>query len=127
MFHELSMDWRAESVRQSNWLTVSLHPPGDVFSEAPDLADELWMVIESQVADLVILDMHKVVLLPSSLMGVLVRIHKRLALAGGTLHLCRLNDHCAEALRVCHLDRVLPVFADRDAAIRGSLEIEFPA
>jgi anti-anti-sigma factor len=127
MFHDLSMGWRAESNWHGNWLAVSLLPPGNAFVEAPALADELWAVMSSQHATLVILDMYHVDLLPSSLMGVLVRIHKRLAQTGGVLHLCCLNQHCGDALRICHLDRVLPVFADRDAAVRGAVEAEFPA
>lgn len=127
MFHEFSLGWRAESERHGNWHTLTRHPPGDVFSEAPNLADELWTVLKNHDVQLVALDMHPLALLPSSLMGVLVRIHKRLAQAGGVLHLCCLNDHCREALRVCHLDRVLPVFADREAAIRGGVEADFPA
>lgn len=127
MFHDLSIGWRAESNWHDNWLSVSLLPPGNAFIEAPALADELWALIWSQHAKLVILDMSHVALLPSSLMGVLVRIHKRLAQAGGVLHLCSLNQHCSDALRICHLDRVLPVFADRDAAAHGAVEAEFPA
>jgi anti-anti-sigma factor len=127
MLHDLPMGWRAESDRYGNWLAINLHPPGNAFIEVPNLADQLWAVITSQNGKLVILDMYHVGLLPSSLMGVLVRIHKRLAIAGGVLHLCCLNHHCREALHVCHLDRVLPVFTDRDAAARGAVEAEFPA
>jgi anti-anti-sigma factor len=126
MFHELSMGWRADIDWHGNWLAINLHPPGNAFVEAPTLADELWAGIRSQNATRIIFDMYHVHLLPSSLMGVMVRIHKRLAQAGGVLHLCCLNPHCREALHVCHLDRVLPVYADRDAAVRGGIEADFP-
>lgn len=116
MFHQLSQGWRLESAPQGRWQALRLHPPENAFVEVPSLADEIWAVIVRDGNYLIVLDMEYVWLMPSSLMGVLVRIHKRLALAGGTLHLCCLNMHCREALQVCHLDRVLPVYPDRESA-----------
>lgn len=122
MFHELTMGWRADSERHGDWLAVTLHPPSDSFVEAPRLADDLWGVVTSQGGNLIILDLRYLTLLPSSLMGVLVRLNKRVTMTGGAVHLCCLTSHCVEALKICHLDRVLPVYADREAATRGGIE-----
>ena len=89
------------------WLVVRLHPPGEVFSDAPGLADALWTEIEASAHRQVALEMQDVTFLPSSLMGVAVRLHKRLATHDGELRIVGMRPACRDAWHACRLDTIL--------------------
>jgi len=112
---DLPDGWRATLRPHDPWLEVRLHPGGGV---SWGIADGLWASIDGRGARQVVLDMGEINFFPSALMTELVRLHKRLAVAGGRLRLCCLQDHPHEALHMVRLDEVLPVFSTREEALQ---------
>lgn len=106
--------WRATFEPAGDWLCVRLHPPGGPGQW--QLADGLWNEVHRRGATQVVLEMDEIDFFPSALMSELVRLHKRIAMAGGRLRLSGLQEHPHEALHMLRLDEVLPSFADRAAA-----------
>jgi anti-anti-sigma factor len=114
---ELDFGWRATLDQQERWLCVQLHPESNNLSPGHGLIERLWKAIQNRGALSVVLEMDDVTFLPSSLMGELVRLHKRLATHNGRLRLSGLRHEWAEALHTCRLDRVLPTFDNRAEAL----------
>ena len=55
--------------------------------------------------------------LSSQTLGILVRIHKRVAMAGGELRLAELSGPVREAFRVTHLDQMLTIHSSAAEAM----------
>jgi anti-anti-sigma factor len=53
----------------------------------------------------------------SSVVALLAWLYLRIDMAGGTLSLCGLDPVLFDMLRICHLDRVVDVYATETAAI----------
>ncbi|QDU86744.1 STAS domain protein [Pirellulimonas nuda] len=117
---QLIPGWSVSFEQVGGWLCTRLHPAGS--PDAAGMIDPLWRQVDARcqgAAKQVVLEMNEVTFLSSSLMGELVRLHKRLAVAGGALHLAALRPECAEALHITRLDSVLPVFPGRDEAVHS--------
>lgn len=112
----LAHDWSATFHHEDQWCVVRLHPGPRAFGDVIGVAMPLWAELERRWATLVVVEMDEIEFLSSSLMGELVRLYKRIAGRDGALRLCGLRRECAEALRVCRLDEVLPAFANQHEA-----------
>lgn len=112
-----SSDVRVE--RGPGWLYVKLMPrDGDL----QVVADEIWALATRHFTYRIVLEMDEIAFLPSILMGQLVMLQKRLLQHGGSLRIAGLSAECSEALHLCRLDHVLPVFNNReDAVLRDSI------
>lgn len=113
----LANDWWGTFGSFEGWLVIRLHPPSEVFSEAPSLADALWNEITGTSYRRVAIEMNDIAFLPSSLMGVAVRLHKRLSMEGGELRVVGFRPACREAWHACRLDTMMPVFDDLAGAV----------
>jgi anti-anti-sigma factor len=118
--YDLVQNWRVTIDQAGDWRTVRLHQPQDGATVVYDLADAIWQKLGSPPPPRILLEMDDVHFLSSSVMGELVRLHKRMAVMGGLLHLCGLCPQCAEALHITRLDRVLPTFTSHDEALRST-------
>ncbi len=106
--------WRATFEPGGDWLYARLHPP-----DGPgqfDLALGLWNEVQRRGALQVVLELDEIAFLPSALMSEVVRLHKRIAMAGGRLRLCGLREHPREAVHLMRLDELVSIYADRQAA-----------
>jgi anti-sigma B factor antagonist len=65
-----------------------------------------------------VLDLTDVTLLASMGLGMLVTMHKECAGQGGKLAIFGLNADIAQLLKITHLERVLKITADKDAALK---------
>lgn len=108
--------WRATFEPLGEWLAVRLHPPGGPGQYG--LAVGLWSEIDRRRERQVVLEMDDIAFFPSALMGEIVRLHKRIAVAGGRMRLCGLQEPPREALHTMRLDEMLGVYDSRDEAIR---------
>lgn len=108
--------WRATFEPCQQWLVIRLHPPDGPGQYG--LAVGLWSEIDHRGAREVILEMDEVAFFPSALMAELVRLHKRIAVAGGRLRLCSLQEHPREALHTMRLDQMLGVYDSREEALQ---------
>ena len=115
---DIDYGWWATLEPHGPWLCVRLHPAQDDPAPGPGLIERLWGAIRERDADEVVLEMDDVAFLPSSLMCELVRLHKRLASHDGRLRITGLRPPCAEALRLCRLDQVLPTYPGRQEAVQ---------
>lgn len=66
-----------------------------------------------------VIDLAEVTLLASMGLGTLVTLHKEASSNGGKLAICNLRPEILELLRVTHLERVLRIHPDREAAIKA--------
>jgi anti-anti-sigma factor len=114
---QLAGDWWATFGTFEGWLVVRLHPPGEVFTETLGLAEAIWDEIARTPYRRVAMEMNDVAFLPSSLMGVGVRLHKRLSMEGGELRIVGLRPACRDAWHACRLNMVLPIYDDLLAAV----------
>lgn len=117
---QLIPGWSASFEQVEGWLCARLHPSDG--ADAAGMIGPLWRELDARFPGgdkKVVLEMNDVTFLSSSLMGELVRLHKRLAVAGGALHLSAMRPECAEALHITRLDSVLPTFPGRDEAVRS--------
>ena len=114
--HSLTESWHVENWEQNGWQVLRLLPTGHLLDETDGLAEALWALLAPSPHPRVVLDMQQIDFLSSSLMTVLVRIHKRAATSGGALHVCGLRSPCQDALCACRLHEVIPLFADCEQA-----------
>lgn len=106
--------WRATFDPSADWLCVRLHPPGGPGQF--DLALGLWNEIQRRGESAIILELDEIAFLPSALMSEIVRLHKRIAMAGGRMRLCGLQEHPREAVHLMRLDELVTIYPDRLAA-----------
>lgn len=66
-----------------------------------------------------VLDLKEVTLLASMGLGLLVTMNKEVGSHGGKLAICGLSPDIVQLLKVTHLERVLKIHPDRDAAIKA--------
>lgn len=112
---DLPDGWRATLETQGTWLSTRLHPnPAGQWG----LAEGLWQAIQERSAKQVLLEMDEIDFFSSALMGELVRLHKRIAVAGGRLRACGLRSHPREAMHMLRLDELLPIYESRETALR---------
>ena len=111
----LDQAWDLEVDRGPGWLFVRLHGGG---FDADEVADRLWDILNKHFVHRVVLEMEDIEFLPSSLLGQLVMLQKRVMQRGGALRLCGLSPQCHETLHLCRLDQILPCYQNRDDAIR---------
>lgn len=108
--------WDIEVDRGPDWLFVHLRPGSN---DPSDIAERLWSAASRHFIYRIVLDMSDIDMMPSRLMGQLVMLQKRVLHRDGALRLTGMSPECAEALHTCRLDKALPMFANRDDAVRG--------
>ena len=106
--------------RGPNWLFVKLQPKGRFARQLPELADRLMTTAAQHFTYRIVLELEELSTMPSALIEQLRILHDRLAECGGALRLCGLTPKCAETLRKCDLESVLPNHAPRQEAVLGS-------
>lgn len=67
----------------------------------------------------IVMDLSDVTLLASMGLGMLVSLHKTCTQNGGKLIVCNIRPDIAEVLRITHLERVLKIVKDREAAVKA--------
>ena len=65
-----------------------------------------------------IVDLKDVTMLASMGLGVLVSLHKSCAAEGGRLIVCGLREDIVQLMKLTHLERILKIAKDRDAAVK---------
>jgi anti-anti-sigma regulatory factor len=112
--------WSMTVDRGPDWLFIRLHADEeDGCSEVCGLAESLWKLLEQQFAHRMVLEMDEVPSLRSSLVGELVRLHKRITTDGGLLRLSGLSDGNQEVLKHCRLEACFPQYLTRTDAVKG--------
>jgi anti-anti-sigma regulatory factor len=117
----LSTGWDIEVDRGPDWLFVRLHEPsGGLIGGAEfDLADRLWEIVEQNFARRLVVELDDVSILPSYLVGQLVKLHKRFVSKGGIMRICGVSPHCAQVLTLHRLTERLHPYGSREEAVLG--------
>lgn len=115
---QLNEHWAAELYQYNNWQVVELKPADEGYADPYHLAEAIWPLVADWKPPMMVLDMARVTYMSSLLMGNLVQLHKRIAMAGGEMHVARLGAHPTEALHACRLHTVIPLFDSVEAAAR---------
>ncbi len=116
---DLVQGWSADVDRGPNWLFLRLHGPHGGPAETDVLADEVCHLLRQHMAERLVLEMNDVPLLPSTLIGQLVKLQKRLQTQGGLMRLSGMSDDNQSVLRSTRLDSRFPQYQDREAAVMG--------
>ncbi len=81
------------------------------------LEKTLLPLIHQQHKPLMLLDFSNVKFLTSAVLGLLIRILKKVNEAGGTLRLCGINSKILEIFGITRLDKVFDIYATREKAL----------
>ena len=113
--------WELDVDRGPNWLFVKIRGPEQHTSDAPPLADRLWVLLQDHLANRVVLELDEIGILSSHLLGQLSLLRQRICEAGGTMRLCGLSPHNHDVLHFCRLDEQFPHYENREEAVLGCL------
>ena len=111
--------WTLDVDRGPDWLFVKLHPPEYDSTAFMDLAESIWHLAEQNMTYRIVLEMHEIQLLHSSLLGQLVLLSKRIHRHDGMLRLVGLSKQNQQVIKTCRLDTGLPCYDDRGCAVMG--------
>jgi anti-anti-sigma factor len=100
-------------------LFLRLKSPSEPASEAPEVAEEVWSLLETHFVYRLVLELDGVELLHSHLLGQLVLLDNRIREHNGMMRLCGLSPFNQRVLRTHGLDVRLPTYGDREEALMG--------
>jgi anti-anti-sigma factor len=110
--------WGFDVDRGPDWIFVRVHPR-DGFDDAPELAENVWTLLEQHFVYRVVLELDEITLLRSAIIGQLILLSKRVHSHGGLLRLCGVSDNNREVLHTSRLQGALPLFDNRGDAVMG--------
>jgi anti-sigma B factor antagonist len=110
-------------------LSVSFHGPAAVATLTDEkILDETQLqglegsflpLIEQNPKIQLVIDFSNVKFLTSSVLGLLIRISKKVYETDGKLRLCSINPKIMEIFRITRLDRIFEIYPDVDEAMIG--------
>ena len=115
-FRHLMEFWGADLYESRGWQVIELKPLAESYADPTGLGEAVWQIVAHWQPPRIVLDMQHVQFMSSSLMGVMVQLHKRVAMAGGEFHVACLGPHQVEALHACQLHTIIPLFPSVDVA-----------
>lgn len=83
------------------------------------LREAIEAVIEQVGKIHLVLDFHHVKFLSSAVLGLLIRISKRIAEQGGQLRLCNIHPGIYEVFKITRLTSVFDIYEDVDSAVQS--------
>lgn len=91
------------------------------------LQDSIMAVIESASGGMnLILDFSKVQFLSSAMLGLLIRISKRVYQRDGQLRLCNISPKIYEIFKITRLTKIFDIYPDVKSASEGLPELDRP-
>ena len=91
------------------------------------LQDSIMSVIESAPGGMnLILDFSKVRFLSSAVLGLLIRISKRVYQRDGQLRLCNISPKIYEIFKITRLTKIFDIYPDVESASEGLAEPDQP-
>jgi hypothetical protein len=115
---DTAQGWSVKVERGPDWLFVRLSSAPDHLGDYSHLAEQLWSILSQHFIYRLVLEMD-VKDFPSSLIGQLVMLHKRLCSHEGVIRLCGLTAGQWRALESCRLEARFPHYENRDEAVHG--------
>ncbi|MHC4238754.1 MAG: STAS domain-containing protein [Planctomycetota bacterium] len=81
------------------------------------LQESITGVIEQAEGSNLILDFRNVRFLSSAVLGLLIRISKRIYESGGQLRLCNINPKIHEIFKITRLTKIFDIYRDLETAV----------
>jgi len=110
-------------------LSVTFHGPAAVAvltdekildeTQLQGLEGSFMPLIEQNPKIQLVIDFSNVKFLTSSVLGLLIRISKKVYETDGKLRLCSINPKIMEIFRITRLDKIFEIFPDVDEAMVG--------
>lgn len=99
------------------FLTPSLMDP----AQLERIGDRLYALIDEEDRRWMVLDFSQVEFISSQFIGILLTMHKKLSLLGGShFVLCGVGPRLAELIKITRLDRLLTIRPNRREAMQNS-------
>lgn len=83
------------------------------------LEESLLPLIEQNAELLLVLNFSEVKFLSSAVLGLLIRVSKKLYESKGQLRLCSIDPKIIEIFRITRLDKVFEIYDDQDSAVES--------
>jgi len=87
-----------------------------------NLQDSIMSVVEQGDDQNLIIDFRNVRFLSSAVLGLLIRVSKRVYERNGQLRLCNIDPKIQEIFRITRLTKVFDIYKDLDSALEGLAE-----
>jgi len=87
-----------------------------------NLQDSIMSVVEQGDDQNLIIDFRNVRFLSSAVLGLLIRVSKRVYERKGQLRLCNIDPKIQEIFRITRLTKVFDIYKDLDSALEGLAE-----
>ena len=119
MNQELGSGWTVEIERGPDWLFISLQGCEPFDATGVDFAARVWHLVEREFVNRIVLEMDKVPVLPSELIGEIINLHARVTSQGGLMRIAGLSDENFAVLQACQLADRFPHYQNRQEAVQG--------
>ncbi len=103
--------------RGPDWLLVRVESLGSESEGPVALADALWELLQRHFTYRLVLELDRVDVLNSHLIGQLVRLYKLICEHDGVMRLCGLSSYNRRVLQTCRLDDRFLAYQDRASAV----------
>lgn len=87
-------------------------------ADAQKVLDEIEDVAYNCKIEMLVVNFSRLKQMTSAFLSKLITLNKSLAQAGIKLRLCRMTPEVEEAFRICKLQKVIPLFATEEEALR---------
>jgi anti-sigma B factor antagonist len=109
------------SVEYINGVTVAVPTDSKILGEdqIQSLEKTLMPLIEQGQGVRLLIDFVNVQFLTSSVLGLLIRLNRRVSQSEGRLRLCSIDPKILEIFKITRLDKIFEIFQDREQALEG--------
>lgn len=83
--------------------------------ELNDLVDKNYMIK-------MVINFSKIKFLSSAVLGKLISLHKKIAAQKGTLAFSNINPDIMQVFKITRLDKLISIYDDEDAAVKGVMK-----
>ena len=88
-------------------------------AEVQALSNSLMPLVEEADGINLVIDFGNVKFLTSAVLGLLIRVSKKIYESGGHLKLCGINPKILEIFKITRLDRIFDIYDDRPGAMQS--------
>ena len=116
----LAEGWSAQIERGPDCLFIRLDCSAKDNCDFSNLAEQIWSILTQHFTYRLVLELERVPLLRSELIGQLMMLQKRISDHDGMLRICGLSPGNQQVLRTCRIAPRLPHYLNREDAVLGA-------
>lgn len=115
-----ALGWDLRVTRGPDSLWVKLEAPDDSSAILPELADEIWSLLDQHFTYRLVLDVSAVPHWDRHLLSQLLLLQRRIRHHGGLMRICGLSSESRELVESSRLNGRFPNYGDLEEAVMGS-------